>query len=60
MTFAPNARVSLFDLVDMEDELKNVFGREVDLVEKESILQSENYIRRKNILENTRVIYAAG
>jgi len=60
VSFAPNARVSLFDLVDMEDELKNVFGREVDLVEKESILQSENYIRRKNILENTKVIYAAG
>jgi len=60
VTFAPNTRVSLFDLVDMEDELKTVFGREVDLVEKDSILQSENYIRRKNILENTKVIYAAG
>ena len=60
VTFAPNTHVSLFDLVDMEDELKNVFGREVDLVEKESILRSENYIRRKNILENTKVIYAAG
>jgi predicted nucleotidyltransferase len=60
VTFAPNTRVSLFDLVDMEDELKNVFGREVDLIEKESILRSENYIRRKNILENTKVIYAAG
>ena len=59
VTFAPNTRVSLFDLVDMEDELKDVFGREVDLVEKESILKSENYIRRKNILENTKVIYAA-
>ena len=60
VTFAPNTRVSLFDLVDMEDELKTVFGREVDLVEKDSILQSKNYIRRKNILENTKVIYAAG
>ena len=60
IAFAPNARVSLFDLVDMEDELKKVFGREVDLVEKESILRSENYIRCKNILENTKVIYAAG
>jgi len=58
--FAPEARVSLFDLVEMEDELKGVFGREVDLVEKDAILQSENYIRRKNILENTEVIYAAG
>lgn len=60
VTFAPHARVSLFDLVDMEDELEKVFGRDVDLVEKESILKSENYIRRKSILENTRVIYAAG
>jgi predicted nucleotidyltransferase len=60
VTFAPDTRVSLFDLVDMEDELKNVFGREVDLVEKVSILQSENYIRRRSILENTMVVYAAG
>ena len=60
VTFAPNTHVSLFDLVDMEDELKNVFGRKVDFVEKESILHSENYIRRKNILENTKVVYAAG
>jgi len=60
VAFAPDTRVSLFDLVDMEDELKDVFGREVDLVEKESIIRSENYIRRKNILENTKVIYAAG
>ena len=45
VAFAPDTRVSLFDLVDMEDELKDVFGREVDLVEKESILKSENYIK---------------
>jgi predicted nucleotidyltransferase len=57
--FAPEARISLFDLVDMEDELKDVFGRDVDLVEKEAIQRSENYIRRKSILENAEVIYAA-
>lgn len=57
--FAPDARISLFDLVDMQDELKDVFGRDVDLVEKEAIQQSENYIRRKSILENAKVIYAA-
>ena len=59
VTFAPNAHVSLFDLVTMEDELKNMFGHEVDLVEKEAIVKSENYIRRKSILENTRTMYAA-
>ena len=58
--FAPDASVSLFDLVEMQDELKDVFGRDVDLVEKEAIQQSENYIRRKSILENAKVIYAAG
>ena len=58
--FAPDARVSLFDLVEMQDELKDVFGRDVDLVEKDAIQQSENYIRRKSILENAKVIYAAG
>jgi predicted nucleotidyltransferase len=58
--FAPDAQISLFDLVDMQNELKDVFGREVDLVEKEAIQQSENYIRRKSILENAEVIYAAG
>ena len=60
ISFAPETRYGLFDLVDMEDELKNLFGRDVDMVEKEAIIQSENYIRRKNILENTEVIYAAG
>jgi uncharacterized protein len=34
VTFAPETSHSLFDLVDMEDELKEIFGREVDLVEK--------------------------
>lgn len=59
ISFAPETRYGLFDLVDMEDELKRLFGRDVDMVEKEAIIQSENYIRRKNILENTEVIYAA-
>ena len=58
--FAPDAKVSLFDLVDMQDELKAIFKREVDLIEKQAILESKNYIRRKSILENTRVVYAQG
>ena len=32
VTFEAGARHSLFDLVDMREELKEVFGREVDLV----------------------------
>jgi hypothetical protein len=59
VSFSPKARISLLDLVRMENELKEMFGREVDLVERRAIERSRNYIRRKSILENTKVIYAA-
>ena len=59
VTFAPEARWSLFDMVTMEDELKGMFGREVDLVERHAVEQSENYIRRKHILQNLEDVYVA-
>lgn len=59
VSFSPRAKISLFDLVRMQNELKEIFGREVDLVERRAIENSENYIRRKSILSNTKVIYAA-
>ena len=60
VSFAPDARWSLFDLVKMENELQAILGREVDLVERSAVEHSENYIRRKSILQNQEVIYAAG
>ncbi len=60
VSFAPDTRRSLFDLVGMQNELQAIFGREVDLVERSAVEQSENYIRRKSILQNQEVIYAAG
>jgi predicted nucleotidyltransferase len=57
--FAPGAQWSLFDLVKMEDELQTLLGREVDLVERCAIERSENYIRRRNILANTEILYEA-
>ena len=59
VSFNPKATVSLFDLVRMQNELGEIFGREVDLVERRAIEKSENYIRRKGILSNTKVIYEA-
>ena len=44
-------------LTRMEDDLRTVLGRDVDLVPKESILKSENWIRRDHILRTARVIY---
>jgi hypothetical protein len=59
VSFSAKAKVGLFDLVRMENELKDIFGRKVDLVERRAIEKSENYIRRKNILTKTKVVYAA-
>lgn len=42
----------------MQDELKQIFGREVDLLTFKGVESSKNYIRRKAILESVQVIYA--
>jgi len=53
---ADDAPWDLFDWVDMIEELKGIYGRPVDLVEKSAIT---NPFRRHNILQNRKVIYAA-
>jgi hypothetical protein len=60
VSFEEGARYSLFDLVTMQDELQAILGREVDLVEREAVEQSENYIRRRHILQNEEPVYVAG
>lgn len=42
VTFAPSATRTLADLLRMEDELRALFGRRVDLVMRELVEQSEN------------------
>lgn len=59
VTFDESARHSLFELVDMQDELKEIFGREVDLVSRRGVESSRNYIRRHAILSSAEAIYAA-
>lgn len=56
VTFAPDAEWSLFDLVGMQEELKAMFGREVDLVERKGL---RNPFRRHEILSTKQVVYAA-
>jgi predicted nucleotidyltransferase len=56
VTFAAGARWSGYDLVDMIEELKDIFGRDVDLVEKAAI---RNPFLRREILRTARVLYAA-
>ena len=56
VAFAPDAPWSLYDWVDMIDELKVIFGREIDLVSKDGL---RNPFRRHEILTTREVIYAA-
>jgi hypothetical protein len=55
--FAENPGWGLYDLVEMEEELKTLFGRKVDLVMKGAL---HNPFRRHSILTSREVIYAAG
>jgi len=41
----------------MEDELKVLFQRDVDLVTRKGIETSRNYLRREAILSSAQVIY---
>ena len=60
VSFDEGARHTLFDMVRMEEELKAIFGREVDLVSSaRASRQSPNYIRREAILQSTETIYAS-
>lgn len=57
--FAPDATWSLFERGRMEQELSKLLGREVDLVSRASIEASPNWIRRREILDSARTLYAA-
>ena len=52
VSFAPGARHSLFDLVHMEDELRAIFGRHVDLVTRRAVERGTNAWRRQAILDS--------
>lgn len=60
VTFEEEAHWSFFDMVDIQDELKEILGREVDLVERRAVERSENYIRRRHILHSLEPVYVAG
>ena len=57
--FASLPTPGLFGIVRMECELAELFGRRVDLLTRPALENSRNRIRRKAILEDARVIYAA-
>ncbi|HEX6096792.1 MAG TPA: nucleotidyltransferase domain-containing protein [Thermoanaerobaculia bacterium] len=56
VVFEPDAGWDLWDITTMEEELQQVFEREVDLVEKRAL---KNPFRRHDILTTRQVLFAA-
>ena len=54
--FDEDARISLFDLVDIHTELAEMVGRPVDFIEKGTII---NPYRKASIARDLTVVYAA-
>ena len=57
VSFDVQARLGLLDHIQIENELSEIFGRDVDLVTKRAVEESHNWIRRKSILDSLQVIY---
>jgi uncharacterized protein len=57
VTFAPAARNDLIAFADLKDALEALLGRPVDLVERETVEESRNFIRRRAILSEAQTIY---
>jgi predicted nucleotidyltransferase len=58
VSFAPQSDWSLFDHLKMKLELKQLFGREVDLITHRALEQSRNELLRSEILNSARVLYS--
>ena len=56
--FVAEVNQSLMKRVRIKYELENLFNREVDLIDRQEIVNSHNWIRRGNILRSEQVIYA--
>ena len=57
--FTAERKYKLRDILQMEREIEALLGREVDLVDRLTVERSENYLRRRAILNQAQVIYHA-
>lgn len=57
VTFTPAARNDLAAFTQLKDALESLLGRPVDLVEREAVEKSRNYIRRRAILREAETVY---
>jgi uncharacterized protein len=57
--FASGVKWGLFDLVHAQDELAQLFGRKVDLMERRLVEESDNRFRRRSILNSVVLLDVA-
>ncbi len=57
VTFEPAARNDLGAIIDLKDELEKLLQRPVDLVEREAVEASRNFIRQRRILKEAETVY---
>jgi uncharacterized protein len=58
VTFTADADWGLFDHVKMEQELQTLLNRNVDLITRRAVEQSDNWLRRNQILGTAEVIFS--
>ena len=59
VTFAPDAHPALWDVMGMEDELKEIFGRDVDIVTRRGVELSGDGHWKRNVLDVAEVVDVA-
>jgi predicted nucleotidyltransferase len=57
VTFEPAARNDLAAFADLKEALEKLLERPVDLVEREALEASRNFIRRRAILKEAETVY---
>lgn len=57
VTFSAEARNDFAAFADFKDALEALLGRPVDLVEREAVEASRNFIRRRVILAEAETVY---
>lgn len=59
VAFTETSDWGLFEHLQMKQELKELFDRNVDLITRRSLEQSRNILLRDEILNSARVLYSA-
>jgi predicted nucleotidyltransferase len=58
VSFAPDSNWCLFEHVQMRQELKSIFARDVDLITRRALEQSRNTLLRSEILSTAKVVFS--